>query len=75
MTTSRHDDDLESLWRDHMAAQQRYRELIARLPSTPKDWLNASPEEQMEMLDTDELEVVMAEIMETWEAIQAIKVS
>jgi hypothetical protein len=39
--------DLEELWRDHMAAQQRWRELLKKLPTTPADWINASPEERM----------------------------
>ena len=68
-------DDLEELWRNHMAAQQRWRELIAKLPATPADWLNASPEERMEMDIADELEEAQARITETWDAIKNFKVS
>jgi hypothetical protein len=68
--------DLEELWRDHMAAQQRYRELIAKLPSKPADWINASPEEQEELYRVgDELEKTQAKITETWDAIKKFKVS
>lgn len=67
--------DLEELWRDHFAARQRHRELIAKLPSTPADWINASPEERIEMDIADELEEAQAQITETWEAIQNFKVS
>jgi len=69
------DRDLEQLWRDHKAAQRRHQELIAKLPSTPEDWLNASPEARAEMDIADELETVMTEIAETWAKIQAVKVS
>jgi hypothetical protein len=69
-------DDLEVLWRNHMAAQKRYRELIEKLPSRPIDWIEASPEEQDELYKVgDELEKTQAIITETWEAIKRIKPS
>jgi hypothetical protein len=68
-------DDLERLWKDHKAALQRHRELIAKLPATPEDYLSASPEQQMEWDIADDLEKVQAKITETWEAIRKFRVS
>jgi hypothetical protein len=67
--------DLEKLWSDLFVAQQQWKQLIAKLPSTPADFINASPEKQIEMLDTDELEEVQAKITETLAAIKNFKVS